>query len=145
MRGGKRRDHRQRDRPHWDQQDRREIGPKGEFEGLRDQRPGGDAAPGERGKRDRARQQGKFDQLAARDLPASRTDQPQQDDIAPPLGAGSIAAWALVSQRFEFAFRPDLATILLIPVGSIALAVLAAFLAAQPALNARPAEGLRAL
>jgi len=61
------------------------------------------------------------------------------------LGAGSIAAWALVTQRFEFAFRPDLATILLIPVGSIALAVMAAFLAAQPALNARPAEGLRAL
>ena len=61
------------------------------------------------------------------------------------LGAGTIAAWALVTQTFEFAFRPDLATILLIPVGSIVLAVLAAFVAARPALNARPAEGLRAL
>jgi len=61
------------------------------------------------------------------------------------LGAGTIAAWALVTQTFEFAFRPDLATILLIPIGSIALAVVAAFIAAQPALNARPAEGLRAL
>jgi len=61
------------------------------------------------------------------------------------LGAGSLAAWALVTRTFEFAFRPDLATILLIPAGSILLAVLAAFAAAQPALNARPAEGLRAL
>ena len=61
------------------------------------------------------------------------------------LVAGTLAAWAVVTQTFEFAFRPDLATILLIPVGSIALAVLAAFVAAQPALNARPAEGLRAL
>ena len=61
------------------------------------------------------------------------------------FGAGTIAAWALVTQTFEFAFRPDLSTILIIPVGSIALAVGAAFVAAQPALNARPAEGLRAL
>ena len=61
------------------------------------------------------------------------------------LGAGTISAWALVTQTFEFAFRPDLSTILIIPVGSIALAVGAAFVAAQPALNARPAEGLRAL
>ena len=61
------------------------------------------------------------------------------------LGAGTLAAWALVTQSFEFAYRPDLATILLIPVGSIVLAVLAAFVAARPALNARPAEGLRAL
>jgi len=61
------------------------------------------------------------------------------------LGAGSLAAWALVTKVFEFAFRPDLAAILLIPVGSILLAVLAAFAAAQPAMNARPAEGLRSL
>jgi predicted lysophospholipase L1 biosynthesis ABC-type transport system permease subunit len=56
-----------------------------------------------------------------------------------------VAARALVTKTFEFAFRPDLATIALIPLGSIVLAVLAAFAAAQPALNARPAEGLRAL
>jgi len=61
------------------------------------------------------------------------------------LGAGSLASWALVTKSFEFAFRPDLATILLIPAGSILLAVMAAFAAAQPALNARPAEGLRTL
>jgi len=61
------------------------------------------------------------------------------------LGAGSLAAWALVTQSFEFAFRPDVVTILLIPAGSILLAVIAAFAAAQPALNARPAEGLRSL
>jgi putative ABC transport system permease protein len=61
------------------------------------------------------------------------------------LAAGSVAAWALVTQIFDFALRPDLATILLIPAGSILLAVLAAFAAAQPALNARPAEGLRSL
>ena len=61
------------------------------------------------------------------------------------LGAGTIAAWVLVTQTFEFAFRPDLATMLIIPAGSIALAVGAAFAAAQPALTARPAEGLRAL
>ena len=48
-------------------------------------------------------------------------------------------------RRFEFAFRPDVATLALIPLGAIVLAVLAAFVAAQPALNARPAEGLRAL
>ena len=61
------------------------------------------------------------------------------------LGAGSLAAWALVTRTFEFAFRPDLVTILLIPAGSILLSVIAAFGAAQPALNARPAEGLRVL
>ncbi len=61
------------------------------------------------------------------------------------LGAGSLAAWALVTQTFDFGFRPDLVALLLIPAGSIALAVIAAFAAAQPALNARPAEGLRTL
>ena len=61
------------------------------------------------------------------------------------LGAGSLAAWALVTNTFEFAFSPDFATIMLIPAGSILLAVIAAFAAAQPALNARPAEGLRSL
>lgn len=61
------------------------------------------------------------------------------------LGAGSVAAWALVTRTFEFAFRPDMLTIALIPVGSVVLAVLAAFVAAQPALNARPAEGLRSV
>jgi len=61
------------------------------------------------------------------------------------LGAGMAAAWTLVTQGFDFAFRPDLVTILLIPLGSIALAVIAAFAAAQPALSARPAEGLRTL
>lgn len=59
------------------------------------------------------------------------------------LMAGMLAAWALVTQSFEFAFRPDPAAMLMIPIGSIALAVLAAFVAARPALNARPAEGLR--
>jgi putative ABC transport system permease protein len=61
------------------------------------------------------------------------------------LGAGTLAAWALVTLLFEFDFRPDLIATLMIPAGSIALAVGAAFVAAQPALNARPAEGLRAL
>ncbi len=61
------------------------------------------------------------------------------------LAAGTTAAWALVTYLFEFAFQPDLVATLMIPAGSIALAVGAAFAAAQPALNARPAEGLRAL
>ena len=61
------------------------------------------------------------------------------------LAAGSVAAWALVTQSFEFAFQPDLAASLAIPVGSVALAVAAAFVAARPALTARPAEGLRAV
>ncbi|MGI8931444.1 MAG: ABC transporter permease, partial [Sphingomicrobium sp.] len=61
------------------------------------------------------------------------------------LTAGTIAAWALVTYSFEFAFQPDLMATVAIPAGSIALAVGAAFAAAQPALNARPAEGLRAL
>jgi putative ABC transport system permease protein len=61
------------------------------------------------------------------------------------LAAGGLTAWALVTRTFEFGFRPDLASVLLIPAGSILLAVIAAFAAAQPALNARPAEGLRSL
>lgn len=61
------------------------------------------------------------------------------------LCAGSVAAWTLVTRLFEFAFRPDFTSAALIPIGSIALAVAAAFVAAQPALNARPAEGLRSV
>ena len=59
--------------------------------------------------------------------------------------AGALAARLVVSKVFEFAFRPDWASLALIPAGAIALAVLAAFIAALPALNARPAEGLRSL
>ncbi|MDQ3080197.1 MAG: FtsX-like permease family protein [Pseudomonadota bacterium] len=61
------------------------------------------------------------------------------------LATGTIAAWALVTFLFEFDFRPDWLATLMIPVGAITLAVGAAFVAAQPALNARPAVGLRAL
>ena len=42
---------------------------------------------------------------------------------------------------FEFPFSPDWASLALIPLGAILLAVLAAFVAAIPALNARPARG----
>jgi len=59
--------------------------------------------------------------------------------------AGSIAARAVVIHLFEFPFRPDWASLAIIPAGAVALAVGAAFLAALPALKARPAEGLRAL
>jgi len=59
--------------------------------------------------------------------------------------AGAIASSLVVVQLFEFPFSPDWAMLALIPLGAILLAVLAAFLAAIPALNARPAEGLRAL
>ncbi|MDQ3144904.1 MAG: FtsX-like permease family protein [Pseudomonadota bacterium] len=58
---------------------------------------------------------------------------------------GAVAAWALVVWLFEFNFSPDWLVIAAIPAGAILLAVLAAFVAALPALNARPAEGLRAL
>jgi putative ABC transport system permease protein len=58
---------------------------------------------------------------------------------------GSIAAWLVVVKVFEFPFSPDWMSLALIPAGAILLAVLAAFLASIPALNARPAEGLRAL
>ena len=61
------------------------------------------------------------------------------------FAAGALAARLVVTRWFEFAFRPDWPSLLLIPAGSVALAVLAAFLAALPALNARPAQGLRAL
>lgn len=61
------------------------------------------------------------------------------------LGAGVLAAQQVVTRLFEFQFRPDWITLSQIPAGAIALAVLAAFLAALPALNARPAQGLRAL
>jgi putative ABC transport system permease protein len=59
--------------------------------------------------------------------------------------AGTIASWLVVVQVFEFPFSPDWTSLALIPAGAILLAVLAAFLASIPALNARPAEGLRAL
>ncbi|MCL6741738.1 FtsX-like permease family protein [Sphingomonas sp. RB56-2] len=59
--------------------------------------------------------------------------------------AGSIAARLVVVQLFEFPFSPDWPNLALIPLGATLLAMLAAFLAAIPALNARPAEGLRAL
>ncbi|HET9397865.1 MAG TPA: FtsX-like permease family protein, partial [Sphingomicrobium sp.] len=61
------------------------------------------------------------------------------------FGAGAIASRLIVTYVFEFPFSPDWASLTLIPAGAILLAVFAAFLAAIPALNARPAEGLRAL
>jgi putative ABC transport system permease protein len=61
------------------------------------------------------------------------------------FAAGAIAARLIVTYQFEFPFSPDWPSLALIPLGAILLAVLAAFAAALPALNARPAEGLRAL
>ncbi|HEU0311102.1 MAG TPA: FtsX-like permease family protein, partial [Sphingomicrobium sp.] len=61
------------------------------------------------------------------------------------FGAGAIASYLVVTQVFEMPFSPDWASLSLIPIGAILLAVLAAFAAAVPALNVRPAEGLRAL
>jgi putative ABC transport system permease protein len=61
------------------------------------------------------------------------------------LGAGALASWLVVKYVFEFPFSPDWASLALIPLGSILLAVVAALIAALPALNARPAEGLRSL
>jgi putative ABC transport system permease protein len=61
------------------------------------------------------------------------------------FGAGVLASKLVVTYVFEMPFSPDWASLVLIPVGAILLAVLAAFAAAIPALNARPAEGLRAL
>ena len=61
------------------------------------------------------------------------------------FAAGAIAARLVVVQIFEFPFSPGWPSLALIPLGAIFLAVLAAFAAAIPALNARPAEGLRAL
>ena len=61
------------------------------------------------------------------------------------FAAGAIAARLVVVKIFEFPFSPDWPSLALIPLGAIFLAVLAAFTAAIPALNARPAEGLRSL
>ncbi len=61
------------------------------------------------------------------------------------FAAGALAARLVVTELFEFVFRPDWPTLALIPAGAVGLAVLAAFLAALPALNVRPAEGLRTL
>ncbi len=61
------------------------------------------------------------------------------------FGAGVLAAKLVVTYVFEFPFSPDWPSLVLIPFGAVALAVCAAFLAAIPALNARPAEGLRSL
>ena len=61
------------------------------------------------------------------------------------FGAGILASKLVVTYVFEFPFSPDWPSLALIPIGSILLAVAAAFVAAIPALNARPAEGLRTL
>ncbi|HXG98845.1 MAG TPA: FtsX-like permease family protein [Sphingomicrobium sp.] len=61
------------------------------------------------------------------------------------LVLGVIAAWALVTFFFDFSFSPDWPWLVAIPAGAIFLAIGAALAAALPALNARPAEGLRAL
>jgi putative ABC transport system permease protein len=61
------------------------------------------------------------------------------------FGAGVVAAYLVVTEVFEFPFSPEWESLALIPIGAIMLAVAAAFVAAIPALNARPAEGLRAL
>ena len=61
------------------------------------------------------------------------------------FAAGAMAARLIVTRWFEFPFSPDWVTLALVPLGAIFLAVLAAFLAALPALNVRPAQGLRAL
>jgi putative ABC transport system permease protein len=60
-------------------------------------------------------------------------------------GAGALSSWLLVTQWLDFEYRPDWMSLGLIPLGAVGLAMLAAFLAAIPALNVRPAEGLRAL
>ena len=61
------------------------------------------------------------------------------------LAAGLLASKLVVKYVFEMPFSPDWLGLVLIPSGAIILAVAAAFAAALPALNARPAEGLRAL
>ncbi len=61
------------------------------------------------------------------------------------FAAGTLAARLVVTYIFEFPFSPDWPSLALIPVGAVFLAIMAAFVAAIPALNARPAEGLRAL
>jgi len=61
------------------------------------------------------------------------------------FGAGVVAAYLVVTQTFECPFAPDWRSLALIPLGAILLAVAAAFVATIPALNARPAAGLRAL
>ncbi len=61
------------------------------------------------------------------------------------FACGLVAARLIVTRVFEFPFSPSWPELALIPIGAILLAVLAAFVAAIPALNARPAEGLRAL
>ena len=61
------------------------------------------------------------------------------------FAAGVLGSKLVVLYVFEMPFSPAWASMALIPAGSILLAVLAAFAAAIPALNARPAEGLRAL
>ncbi len=61
------------------------------------------------------------------------------------FAAGTVAARLIVTYIFEFPFSPDWPSLALIPVGAIFLAVMAAFAAAIPALNARPAQGLREL
>jgi len=61
------------------------------------------------------------------------------------FGAGALASKLAVEQLFDFVYRPDWTSLALIPLGAVALAIMAALAAAIPALNARPAQGLREL
>jgi putative ABC transport system permease protein len=59
--------------------------------------------------------------------------------------AGTVAAWAVVTQLFELPFQPDWGSLIALPAAGIAMAVGTALVAAWPALSARPAQALRAL
>lgn len=61
------------------------------------------------------------------------------------LGTGILAAWAVVTQVFEFAFAPDWLLLILLGPGAVAVAVVAALAAAWPAISARPAQALRSV
>jgi putative ABC transport system permease protein len=59
--------------------------------------------------------------------------------------AGLLLAWSVSRWLFELPFNPDWATVLGLPVAAGLFACLAALVAAQGALRARPAAGLRSL
>jgi putative ABC transport system permease protein len=59
--------------------------------------------------------------------------------------AGTAAAWGVTTMLFDLPFNPDWASLLLLPLAGMVVAVSTALIAAWPALRVRPATALRAV
>jgi putative ABC transport system permease protein len=61
------------------------------------------------------------------------------------LALGSLTAWLVVTQLFEFEWVPDWSAVLGVLGAGLALVLAFALAGALPLLRARPAQALRAL